>query len=91
MSTDLKQSCVVRGNHGNLPYCKTFWSTAPIKGVLLQLMVCAVTSRSSFCTFRFIERPAMQSTHAVTAWLRSRLTLRPKGRAASGTPPELAQ
>ena len=41
---------------------------------------------TSFCTFRFIERPAMQSTHAVTAWLRSRLTLRPKGRAASGAP-----
>jgi peptidoglycan/LPS O-acetylase OafA/YrhL len=33
----------------------------------------------SSATFRFIEHPAMQKSAIITAWLRSRLTPRPKG------------
>lgn len=39
-----------------------------------------------FLTFRFIERPSMQSTTRVTTWLRSRLNPRSKEQAASGAP-----
>jgi peptidoglycan/LPS O-acetylase OafA/YrhL len=49
---------------------KTF---LPITHWILVVSITPILILFCFCTFRFIEHPAMQSTNAVTAWLRSRL------------------
>ncbi len=54
---------------------------SPITHWMLMVVISPMLILISFCTFHFIERPAMQSTHAVTSWLRSRLTLVIKRRA----------
>jgi peptidoglycan/LPS O-acetylase OafA/YrhL len=47
---------------------------SPVTHWMLIVGISPILILASFCTFRFIERPAMQSTPAVTAWLRSHLT-----------------
>ena len=60
-------------------------SLSPLAYWMLVVGIAPVLVVVSFCTFRFIERPAMQSTPAVAAWLRSRLTRSAKSPAAAGT------
>jgi peptidoglycan/LPS O-acetylase OafA/YrhL len=46
----------------------------PIMYWVLIISISPILILCCFCTFHFIERPAMQSTNKVTAWLRSRFT-----------------
>lgn len=65
-----------------LPESRTL---TPLSHWLVVMWITPVLIFICFLTFQFIERPAMQSTATVTAWLRTHLNLRK--RAARDKPP----
>lgn len=58
----------------------------PLAHWLLVAGITPVLLSLCFLTFRYIESPAMRSTTTITAWLRSRATLRSKGASQTERP-----
>lgn len=56
---------------------------SPLAHWILVIGLSPVLIVTCFCTFRLIERPAMQRTNAVTGWIRSCLTVPTNRRTAS--------